>query len=168
MFATAPDVGQHRTGDQVGDERIRPAARPESGRRSADSGARHPAQAGTFNFSLDATDPSGLVRTVSFSLKVTGALITSPQVLPVAAIVGVPFTYHFTATGAGPFTWAPAGIPSGFNLLPDGTFTGTTSGTSTLSFNVTVTAGGVTETRRFVLYSRFSNCGSTCRWPAPS
>ena len=120
-----------------------------------------PTAAGTFNFSLTATDfPSGVSLVFSnFSLRVSNMSITDPQVLPVVAVPGVPFSYTFTAVGGGAVkTWSPVNIPQGFSLSSSGTLTGTTTSPATLlTAIVTVNDGSVSLTRRFTFFSRTSN-----------
>lgn len=123
------------------------------------TGAGTLTQAGSFTFSLDATDASGAVLSGNYNLKVTSFRITSPQELP-EAVYGVPFSYQFTASAAA--TWqANSGLPSGspgFNLSPTGLLTGTLSSVgSPFSFTVQATVGGVSQVRRFVLYQRLPN-----------
>jgi hypothetical protein len=115
-------------------------------------------QAGTFSFSLDATDVSGLVASLTFNMKVTGFRITSPQELPQPAIVGVPFSYQFTASTVA--SWqSNSGVPSGLNLTSGGLLSGTLSSATVGPFilNIQATVGATFETRRFTLYTRFPN-----------
>jgi hypothetical protein len=117
-----------------------------------------PTTTGNYTFSLNAIDSStGFSVTSTFSLRVVGLSISDSQVLPVA-IVGVPFTYTFAATGGGsPKVWSATSLPNGFMLSSDGVLSGTATTTSTFSLFVTVTDGSAVLTRRFTLYSRAAN-----------
>ena len=119
-----------------------------------------PTTAGRFNFSLTVSDASGAFITFNnFSLNVSNMQITDPQVLPVVATPGVPFTYTFTAVGGGGTkTWTVQNIPPGFSLSPSGTLTGSTSSNAgTFAITLTVNDGVVALQRRFTFYSRSTN-----------
>jgi hypothetical protein len=115
----------------------------------------------SYSFSLTSIDGSGGTIAGTFTLRVSSLQITDPQILPVAAIVGSPFTYQFTAScGTSCVTWS-AGAPAGYILSSNGVLESfsTVSSPGTFTINVTATpvGGGVAQTRRFTFYSRWPN-----------
>jgi hypothetical protein len=113
-----------------------------------------PTQTGSFAFNILATDATGNVTNRGFSLVVAGLAITDPEVLPVVTTT-VPYSYTFSAAGStGTLVWSQTGLPPGLTLSPTGTLTGTVSSQSQglIAFNVSVTDGVTTFTRRFALY----------------
>ena len=119
-----------------------------------------PTTAGLYNFTLIATDSSGVVVRFGFGLRVSSIAISDPQLLPDVAIAGTPFSYTFTATGGGVKTWSAAGAPAGLTMSASGTLSGTPpigspGGAST--FTVIVTDGASTLARRFTLLTRAAN-----------
>ncbi|MEQ1759803.1 MAG: putative Ig domain-containing protein [Vicinamibacterales bacterium] len=111
-----------------------------------------PTATGTFNFSLTSVADGG-VRTAATSLRISGMSISDAPVLP-PAIVGMPYSYTFSATGGGASkVWTTTGLPFG-GLSTSGQLTGTPfedSAGTTASLVVTVNDGGVALTRRFSL-----------------
>ena len=77
---------------------------------------------------VTATSISNTAHVVTFPITIDGALlITSPAALP-AAIVGVPYSYTFLATGGtGTITWSVASgsLPAGLTLSAKGVLAGT-------------------------------------------
>ena len=89
------------------------------------------------------------------SIRVQNADITlAPAILPNAS-VGVPYTQAITAeSGLAPFTFSlsQGAPPAGLSLAPDGTLSGTPTGTGNASFTVSVTdVGGVPGSRAYTL-----------------
>lgn len=114
-----------------------------------------PTAAGTYDFSLTATDSSGLTVTYFFNLRISTITITDPQELPQQAIVNVPFTYTFTATGGGASkSWSTTGLPNGFTLSSSGTISGTASNPFRTRLQITVTDGTSTFSRAFTFVAR--------------
>jgi hypothetical protein len=119
-----------------------------------------PTQTGTFTFNIIATDATGNAFNRTFTLIVAGMAITDPEILP-AVTTTVPYSYTFSATGGnGPLVWSATGLPFGLTLSPTGTLSGTVFSPSQgfTAFNVSVTDGVTTFTRRFATYfasSRF-------------
>jgi hypothetical protein len=124
-----------------------------------------PTVANSYTFSLDATDPAdpaGIVRTATFTLRVSTYRITSPLILPAVGIVGTPFSYTFTSNAPAGTTWSLAAgniLPVGYTLAPDGTLS-TSEVLTAGTFSVTVMMtppSGVPETRRVTWFTRFPN-----------
>ena len=116
--------------------------------------AGNPTQTGSYTFTINATDTTGNVSSRTFTLNVAGMAITDPEVLP-AITTTVPYTYTFGATGGtGPLVWSATGLPFGLTLSPTGTLSGTLFSPSQgfVAFNVSVTDGATTFTRRFAIY----------------
>jgi len=116
-----------------------------------------PTQAGTFSFTITATDSStGTAATGSrnYTLNVTAPTIT----VSIGASTlqrGVPVTQQATASGGnGTYTYAVTGgaLPAGLNLNPaTGAITGTPSAAGAYSFTLTATDGnGFTGAQGFV------------------
>lgn len=100
-----------------------------------------PTSAGTFAFTVVATDAQGQTGARAYSMTVAGGLTIVPATLP-NGIVGMAYSQTLTATGAvGAVTWSISGgaLPSGFTL---GATTGLLSGSpsSTLGSSFTVLA----------------------------
>ncbi len=109
-----------------------------------------PTAAGTFNFTVTATDsetPTPLTASKDLSITIQPPLvITSTSPLPLA-IVGVFYAYTFQSTGPTP-TWSiVSGVtPPGLNLSPSGSLTGTPTIANTFNFTVQATASNPTQT----------------------
>ncbi len=118
-----------------------------------------PTAAGIYNVMLNATDASGLVVGFTFSaVRISALTITDPEVLPVTATTGVPFTYTFTATGGGSLVWSATSLPAGLTMSATGTLSGTPTNTGGVGTPVvTVTDGVVPVSRRFVILQRTPN-----------
>ncbi|HEY3129614.1 MAG TPA: IPTL-CTERM sorting domain-containing protein [Acidobacteriota bacterium] len=107
-----------------------------------------PTTAGTFNFTVRATDSAGCFGSRLYALIINAPpcpIITlSPSTLP-GATVGVPFSQTITAAGgAGPFTFSlVGGAPLSLTLSPAGVLSGTplTPGTFTIAVTATNAAG---------------------------
>ncbi|MFN0106645.1 MAG: putative Ig domain-containing protein [Bryobacteraceae bacterium] len=89
-----------------------------------------PAAAGTFSFTVVATDAQGQSGVLAYSLQISGVVSISPATVPNGA-VGTPYSQLLTAAGAsGPVTWsiAAGALPAGLTL---GAATGLIAGTPT-------------------------------------
>jgi hypothetical protein len=120
-----------------------------------------PGASGNFGFTLTATDTStGLTVSMSFALRVSTMRFVTAAVLP-SATVGVHYSQHLDVSGGGPAKTysAPQGVPNGFSLSSDGYVSGKPGNSSTSTFLVTVSDGSSSLTRRFTLFSIFSNPG---------
>jgi hypothetical protein len=119
-----------------------------------------PTLAGSYNFSLAATDGSGATISFGFTLRISSLRIADPQILPIA-VSGVPYGYTFTAIGSGAtLIWTATGLPAGLTMSATGTISGTPTSTGgTSSVIVTVTDGVSPLSRRFVLFVRTPNPG---------
>jgi hypothetical protein len=107
-----------------------------------------PTAAGSFNFTITATDANGATASQAFDVTVAAAPTISPTVLP-DAVVNTPYSQQLNVSGGtGPFTWSvssgslPAGLTldSGTGLISG---TPTTVGSSTFTVTVTDSLGGV-------------------------
>jgi hypothetical protein len=124
---------------------------------SGDTISGTPTAAGSYSFTLAATDASEMVVNYSFSLVISPIGITDALALP-QATAGAPYTYTFAATGGGSTkTWSATGLPSGLTMSASGTISGTTTSTGMYSVNVTVTDGSAPITRLFTLFSHYSS-----------
>jgi Putative Ig domain/IPT/TIG domain len=109
-----------------------------------------PTAAGSYSFTVEVTDHSGLTATEPVSLTV----IAGPSLNFATPPAGYTHTvYSDTLTesgGTGPFTWSVSSgsLPAGISLSADGTLSGTPAATGTSSFTVKVTdANGQTATQ---------------------
>ena len=116
-----------------------------------DSGALFgsPTDAGTYTFSVSATNAAGSVTGGPYLLTVNEAPAITSGAPPSAGVVGQPYTFTFTATGtpAPTFAVTDGALPNGLSL---GTVSGmlsgspTVAGTYTFSVRATNVAGSVT------------------------
>jgi uncharacterized protein YhjY with autotransporter beta-barrel domain len=117
-----------------------------------------PTVAGTFNFSITATDSTtgtaGTV-TVAYTLTLSVPTITvNPPVLP-NAVLSVPYNHVINAVGGTqPYTFAvtAGALPAGVTLGADGTISGAATATGTFNFTITATdALGFTGSRAYAI-----------------
>jgi uncharacterized protein YhjY with autotransporter beta-barrel domain len=115
-----------------------------------------PTVAGTFNFSVTATDSTtgtaGTV-TVAYTLTLSVPTITvNPPVLP-NAVLSVPYNHVINAVGGTqPYTFAvtAGALPAGVTLATDGTISGAATVTGAFNFTITATdALGFTGSRAY-------------------
>ena len=100
-----------------------------------------PQTAGAMGFSVTVTDSRSNSVTQSFTLPVNAAVtINQSSPLP-AAVVLIPYSTNFTASGGNPgYTWSATGLPSWLTLTAAGYLSGTApAGATAVSFQVTVT-----------------------------
>jgi hypothetical protein len=116
-----------------------------------------PVAPGTYTFTAQVADAAGTVATQQFTLIVVSATalsITSPALLPPAAM-GSAYTTTLGATGGTPpYTWALAGgaLPAGLTLGAKGTINGTPTSAGGGSFTLRVTdAAGQSVTQACTL-----------------
>ncbi len=115
-----------------------------------------PIAAGTFNFTVTATDFNGFHGDQPYSITVAAPTITiTPGSLP-SQIAGTPgYSQQLVAAGGlGPYTFArtSGALPPGLTLASDGALTGTPSTAGTYNFTITATdANGFTGSRAFTL-----------------
>ena len=110
-----------------------------------------PTTAGTYNFTVRATDASAATATRALSIVVTAPLAISTASLP-GGTVGTAYSSTLVATGGtSPYTWslAAGSLPAGLSLnAATGAITGTPTAAGTVSFTVRVTdAAARTVTR---------------------
>jgi len=114
-----------------------------------------PTTAGTFNFTVRATDASAATATKALSVVVTAPLAISTATLP-GASVGTAYSATLAATGgSSPYTWslAAGALPAGLSLnASTGAITGTPTVGGTASFTARVTDSAArTVTRALTL-----------------
>jgi len=101
-----------------------------------------PLSAGTFNFTVQVTDNTGITASKAFALTVTGASplrITSSSQLP-AGTLGSSYTFQMAASGGvPPYTWSATGLPAGLTITSAGLISGPIGAAGSISFVVTVT-----------------------------
>lgn len=91
-----------------------------------------PTSAGTYTFSVQATNSVGVAGPQTYSLTITALsvgsapAISSTSPLP-QAVQSSPYTYNFTATGTTPITWTATGLPAGLSMTPSGLLSGTSA-----------------------------------------
>jgi hypothetical protein len=109
--------------------------------------------AGTFNFTVQATDAGSCVGTRAYSIQVVCAPITvAPATLP-SDTVGKAYSQNITASGGTPaytYTVSSGSLPTGLTLSTGGLLSGTTSAAGVYSFTVLATDGiGCTGSRAY-------------------
>ncbi|WP_423603363.1 putative Ig domain-containing protein [Sphingomonas sp. MS122] len=116
-----------------------------------------PTTAGTYNFSIRATDANGFNTTNNYSLTVVvPTIVLSPPAgaLP-GATASVPYVQTFSASGgSGPYSFSlPAGaLPVGMSLSSSGNFSGTPTTAGTYNFSIRATdANGFNTTNNYSL-----------------
>src|SRR5262249_25490302 len=102
-----------------------------------------PTAAGTFNFTVTATDSSNATGQQAYSVVITCPTVSAtPTILP-GGTVGTVYNQSLTGTGAAaPYTFALANgssLPSGLSLASNGAITGTPMATGSSTFTVNVT-----------------------------
>ena len=102
-----------------------------------------PTSPGTYNIGVTATDAGNPSAQITTNFPFTIALPAPPTVnsnpLPTPAVVSVPYTFTFSASGYPPFTWSESGqLPPGLALSTMGVLSGTP--TTANSYPITVTA----------------------------
>ncbi|MBI4899572.1 MAG: putative Ig domain-containing protein, partial [Actinobacteria bacterium] len=114
-----------------------------------------PTAAGTFNFTVTATDAGGFTGSRAYSLTVGAPTITvSPATLP-SAVVGGAYSQTITASGGtGPYTFAvtAGSFPAGLSFSSAGVLSGTPTAAGTFNLTMTATdANGFTGSRAYSL-----------------
>ncbi|GAB3346948.1 putative Ig domain-containing protein [Lysobacter tyrosinilyticus] len=114
-----------------------------------------PVVAGTFNFTVRATDSNGFTGDHAYSLTVDAPTITvSPSTLP-SATAGVAYSQTFVASGgASPYSFSlvSGSLPVGMSFSSAGALSGTPLSTGTFNFTVQATdANGFTGSRAYSL-----------------
>jgi uncharacterized protein YhjY with autotransporter beta-barrel domain len=117
-----------------------------------------PTVAGTFNFSVTATDSTtGTAGTVTVAYTLTlsvPTIVVNPPVLP-NAVLSVPYNHVINAVGGTqPYTFAvtAGALPAGVTLGTDGTISGAATVTGAFNFTITATdALGFTGSRAYAI-----------------
>ena len=99
-----------------------------------------PTAAGSFSFTVTATDAGGCMGAVTYVVRVCPVVTIAPAVLASGA-VGTPYSQVLTpASGTAPYVFAAAGsLPPGLALSSAGTLSGTPTQTGTFTVSVTAT-----------------------------
>jgi large repetitive protein len=122
-----------------------------------------PTTAGNYSFTLIVTDSSGIGTPFTFSLPVSPIAITNPDIIPVSAIVNVPFSYQLTSSGGGASkTWSldsGSSMPGGITLNSSGLLSGAASsmGNGIFKINAKVSDGANSITHPLTLFVRFAS-----------
>ena len=113
-----------------------------------------PTAAGTFNFSINASDSLGAFGTRAYSIVIANApIVVNPATLP-GGTVGTAYSQTFVATGgSGGYTYSATGsLPSGLTLTSGGVLSGTPTTGGSFTFTVTATDSGLaTGTRSYTV-----------------
>jgi hypothetical protein len=113
-----------------------------------------PTTAGSFTFTVMATDANGCMGTRGYTLVICPTIAISPASLP-SGLAGVAYSQTLTASGGtAPHTFAvtSGALPAGVTLSSSGVLTGTPTSSGSFSFTVTATdAGGCTGSRSYTL-----------------
>lgn len=112
-----------------------------------------PTQAGSFGFTITATDALGQQASRAYSFTVGQAIRISPEAIPNGA-TGTPYSQTFTATGgAAPYSFRIAGSVPGLVMdPPTGVLSGTPTQTGTFQFTIRVTdSKGLPGTKAYTL-----------------
>ena len=100
-----------------------------------------PTAAGTFNFSINASDSLGAFGTRAYSIVIANApIVVNPATLP-GGTVGTAYSQTLVATGgSGGYTYGATGsLPSGLTLTSGGVLSGTPTTGGSFTFTVTAT-----------------------------
>jgi uncharacterized repeat protein (TIGR01451 family) len=126
-----------------------------------------PAQTGTFNFTIKATDANGCMGTQAYTLTINcGTVTLSPGTLT-AGTAGAAYNQSLAASGgigSYGFSLNSGTLPAGLNLSPAGVLAGTP--TVTGSFNFTVNATDANMCAGTQAYTLVLNCPSITVNPA--
>ncbi|MER8830136.1 putative Ig domain-containing protein [Mesorhizobium sp. M0938] len=114
-----------------------------------------PTTAGTFNFTVTATDANGFPGTQAYALSIAAPTITlAPSALP-GGTGGIAYTQALAASGgAAPYGYVvtAGALPPGLNLSATGDLTGTPTTAGTFNFTVTATdANGFTGAQAYAV-----------------
>ncbi|MFN7973898.1 MAG: Ig domain-containing protein [Acidobacteriota bacterium] len=129
-----------------------------------------PTVAGTYNFTVTATDSAGCAGGLAYQIVVNcPAIAVNPAALP-NATVGVAYSQTITASGGvGPYTFAvtAGALPPGLALAAGGVLSGTPTTAGTFNFTVTATdASGCTGNRAYTLVVNPPGCPTITVLPA--
>jgi len=114
-----------------------------------------PNTAGTFNFTVQATDSNRATASATFALTITEALgITTPGTLNGGSLNSSYSQSLVPFAGVGPYTWTLAGgtLPHGLSLSTAGVISGVPTAAGTFSFTAKVTDSlNATASRQFTI-----------------
>ncbi|MFN7973831.1 MAG: Ig domain-containing protein [Acidobacteriota bacterium] len=129
-----------------------------------------PTTAGTFNFTITATDVNGCQGSQAYTVIIAcGTITVSPAALQ-NGTVGVPYTDVVSAGGGTPpytFAVTAGAVPPGLTLAPSGVLSGVPTTAGTYNFDVTATdATGCTGTASYTVVINPITCGTITLNPA--
>jgi len=116
-----------------------------------------PAAAGTFNFTVQATDSNKVAASTALALTIAGALaISTPAALSGGSLNSSYSQALAASAGVGPYTWTLATgslpLPPGLTISPAGVISGVPTATGTFSFAATVADSlAATASRQFTI-----------------
>ena len=116
-----------------------------------------PSAAGSYSFTVTATDAGGCTGVANYTVRVCPAVVIAPSTLP-GGSVGTVYSQALTATGGtapSVFAVASGALPPGLTLTPAGVLAGTPTQSGTFSFAVRATdASGCPGQANFSLVVR--------------
>lgn len=126
-----------------------------------------PILAGTFNFTIEATDDNGCIGVMGYTITISPESCPFIEITPFnlqSPKVNVPYSSQLSGSGGtSPYTFEVTGgsLPNGLSLSSDGLISGTPTVQGNFSFTVTVTdSDSCQSSRQFNLNTTggFSNC----------
>ena len=132
-----------------------------------------PSAAGSYTFTVSATNTVGTVTTSSVTISVSEGPAFTASTPPTSGTVGTAYVgYTFAASGTAPITFARASgsLPPGLTLASNGSLSGTPSAAGSYTFTVsaTNTVGTVTTSSITIVFSDSTNQGGGEVPPGPA
>jgi hypothetical protein len=101
-----------------------------------------PTQAGTYTFTITATDTIGITTSKSYTVAINPAVSICTSTLPSWTVSKSNYRHSFNATGGtGTLSWkvTSGGLPTGLTLSSNGLLSGTPTAARTFTFTITAT-----------------------------